>query len=588
MQSQAEVTENRSCFYRVPHRLREVNEKAYEPNVVSIGPYHYYKPHLQAMQAIKRSFFWKIAVEKNLNVEALEMTMSNLEPRIRKCYKEELSHLQSKNLLEIMVFDGCFIVQLIQKNYPVEDLFKVGRIQTDIPNDLLLLENQLPFFVLFELYRMMVPNAGDVRHLASSALSFFKISPFSPPKTDIMHLLDLVHSCQHPSPLGIKQHELFKAKAAAAAEPNSQRSWKFIRSASELEGAGICFFGDHIDKMKDQSRGIVNMFDIMFTKDTKVLKIPTLQVNDRTESCFRNYMAYEQFLPRWKPNYFVDYVVFMDNLINTGKDVQILCENGVIDNWLGDDEAVALMFNKLRDSIYMMSENFYYAEIFDRVNEHCQRKWNKWMAALKKNYFNTPWSLLSFLAALALLLFTLLQTIFSVLSYLKQKTFTILKMHHRLGEVNEKTYEPNVISVGPYHHREPHLARMEDIKMRWFEKFVEKPHLGLNQFLKGNETLGKSRKWYEHPLPPVLEDKAKFVDMMKGDLDYFSKLGQHVSCDMRMINPNPGHRGHFYRLAASALDFLRGDPPYLPIKTTRTKHLLGLVYSTFHPSLLRK
>ncbi|MBA0668559.1 hypothetical protein Goklo_001455 [Gossypium klotzschianum] len=172
--------------------------------------------------------------------------------------------------------------------------------------------------------------------------------------------------------------------------------------------------------MKDQNQGIEVMFDIMFTKDTKVLKIPTLQVNDWTESLFRNYMAYEQFFPRGKPTYFVDYVVFMDNLINTGKDVQLLCKSEVIDNWLGDDEAVALMFNKLRDSIYMMSEDFYYADIFGRVNEHCQRKWNKWKAALKKNYFNTPWSLISFLAALVLLLLTLLQTIFSVLSYVKQ------------------------------------------------------------------------------------------------------------------------------------------------------------------------
>ncbi|XP_012465371.1 UPF0481 protein At3g47200 [Gossypium raimondii] len=334
----------------------------------------------------------------------------------------------------MMLFDGCFIVQLIEGIYPVEDIFQVGRIQTDIRHDLLLLENQLPFFVLFELYRMMVPNAGeDVHHLARSALSFFKISHFPSPKTDIMHLLDLVHSCQHPSHLGIKKHEEFKAKEAAAAvvqastsvvvaaaKPNSQRSWKFIRSATELEGAGISFFGDHIEKMKDQNQGIEVMFDIMFTKDTKVLKIPTLQVSEWTESLFRNYMAYEQFFPRGKPTYFVDYVVFMDNLISTGKDVQLLCESGVIDNWLGDDEAVALMFNKLQDSIYMMSEDFYYADIFGRVNEHRQRKWNKWKAALKKNDFNTPWSLISFLAALVLLLLTLLQTIFSVLSYVKQ------------------------------------------------------------------------------------------------------------------------------------------------------------------------
>nr|KJB82213.1 hypothetical protein B456_013G182000 [Gossypium raimondii] len=264
-----------------------------------------------AMQVIKESFFWKIAAENNLNIVELKMTMRSLEPRIRKCYEETPIHLNSNELPEMMLFDGCFIVQLIQGIYPVEDMFQVGRIQTDIRHDLLLLENQLPL---------------------------------------------KKHSCQHPSPLGIKKHEEFKAKEAAAAvqastavvvaaaKPNSQRSWKFIRSATELK----------------------------------------------------------------------------DNLINTGKDVQLLCESGVIDNWLGDDKAVTVMFNKLRDSIYMMSEDFYYADIFGRVNEHCKRKWYKWKAALKKNYFNTPRSLISFLAALVLLLLTLLQTIFSVLSYVKQ------------------------------------------------------------------------------------------------------------------------------------------------------------------------
>ncbi|MBA0632764.1 hypothetical protein Godav_001444, partial [Gossypium davidsonii] len=207
--------------------------------------------------------------------------------------------------------------------------------------------------------------------------------------------------------------------------------------------------------MKDQNQGIEVMFDIMFTKDTKVLKIPTLQVNDWTESLFRNYMAYEQFFPRGKPTYFVDYVVFMDNLINTGKDVQLLCKSEVIDNWLGDDEAVALMFNKLRDSIYMMSEDFYYADIFD-------------------------------LPGFLLLLWIVNQAL--------------------------------TLCYGSFEH----LA-------------------------------------------------SYFI----GDFVFLS-----------MINPNPGNQGHFYHLAASALDFLRGDPPFLPIKTTSIKHLLGLVHSTFHPSLL--
>ncbi|KAK8625430.1 hypothetical protein V6N13_090302 [Hibiscus sabdariffa] len=157
----------------------------------------------------------------------------------------------------------------------------------------------------------------------------------------------------------------------------------------------------------------------MFTKDTKVLKIPTLRVQDSTERWFRNYIAYEQFIPNGKPTYFSDYVLLMDNLINTSKDVQLLRTSGIIDNWLGDDEAAARMFNSLLDSVWS-SKDFYYAKIFERVDEHCQKRWNRWKAALKKNYFNSPWSHISFLAATVLLLLTIVQTI-ALLSYFEQQ-----------------------------------------------------------------------------------------------------------------------------------------------------------------------
>ncbi|MBA0816804.1 hypothetical protein Gohar_001426, partial [Gossypium harknessii] len=140
--------ENRGCIYKVPHRLREVNEKAYEPNVVSIGPYHHGKQHLKAMQVIKRSFFRKIAEENNPNVNELARTMRSLEARIRKCYEEAAFYLDSHQLVQMMLLDGCFIVQLIRGIHPAEGIFEVGRVQTDILHDLLLLENQLPFFVL--------------------------------------------------------------------------------------------------------------------------------------------------------------------------------------------------------------------------------------------------------------------------------------------------------------------------------------------------------------------------------------------------------------------------------------------------------
>ncbi|MBA0668561.1 hypothetical protein Goklo_001457, partial [Gossypium klotzschianum] len=125
----------------------------------------------------------------------------------------------------------------------------------------------------------------------------------------------------------------------------------------------------------------------------------------------------------------------------------------------------------------------------------------------------------------------------------------IFKVPHRLREVNEKAYEPNVISIGPYHYRKPHLARMEEFKKRWFKKFVEKPHLGIDQFREAIRPLEeKIHNCYEQPLPLDYKyenlDKEKFVDMMvydgcfvvqlilAGHLYDFSELGRHISAEI--------------------------------------------------------
>lgn len=69
------------------------------------------------------------------------------------------------------------------------------------------------------------------------------------------------------------------------------------------------------------------------------------QIDDKTETFFRNIIAYEQHsLEDDKHKYFSDYTFFMDLLINTKEDVNKLCRDEVPNNWLGDDEEVALMF----------------------------------------------------------------------------------------------------------------------------------------------------------------------------------------------------------------------------------------------------
>ncbi|MBW4919545.1 DUF247 domain-containing protein, partial [Klebsiella pneumoniae] len=61
-------------------------------------------------------------------------------------------------------------------------------------------------------------------------------------------------------------------------------------------------------------------------------------ISDRTETIFRNLVAYEKYIGN---SDFTDYLFFMDCLINSPKDVELLRHRGIIENMLGDDEYVS-------------------------------------------------------------------------------------------------------------------------------------------------------------------------------------------------------------------------------------------------------
>ncbi|XP_022744638.1 UPF0481 protein At3g47200-like [Durio zibethinus] len=457
---------NSWSIYKVPSPLREVNEKAYEPNVISIGPYHHGKEHLKTMEVIKRNCFGRMIKQSKAEAQKFVSAIKTIEKGVRKFYEQPLDRFDSDTFVEMMVLDGCFIVLLFQKNdYLVKNLRRLKKgTRMEIFYDLLLLENQLPFFVLLKLYGMIKMSNVEIDEFPTLVFSLYSkdLLPgpeiclpkkFPEPK-NIKHLLGFVHSCWLPS--GRKRHfkeaeakANAKAKAKAEAkepiaqrlrtficcgreqeEEGSKRSWKFIRCATELEEAGINF----VNKGKELQykewkhkkgeevqgkKGKASLFEVDFTDDG-TLKIPTLRVEDNTERILRNFLAYEQFLRGSKSTYYIgDYVTLMDSLINSGKDVQLLCNREIVVNSLGDDEVVAQMFNKLGDFIYPSDDfnNFYYADIFEKVDKHCKKRRNIWKAKLKQDYFNSPWSFISVVAAVVLLLLTMVQTVFSALSY---------------------------------------------------------------------------------------------------------------------------------------------------------------------------
>ncbi|KAL7145239.1 hypothetical protein ABFS83_07G067700 [Erythranthe nasuta] len=404
--TQLSMAQRQGTIYRVHKHLRNVNVKAYEPEVISIGPYHRDKDNLTMMEDHKLCYLQVLLQRENENIEKYVSAIEPLEPEARKCYAEPVS-LNAAEFIEMLILDGCFIIDLVRKCNMIyvrernDPIFHMDWIVNSLQRDLILFENQIPFFILCKLFDLIeVPNQH--RRLIYLLLTFF--NSLFPGKVcqdirdrssnGIKHLLDLIHSNWNPSldPLNFEE------------DVNSERKrWRFINNATELREANVKF---------KRIEG-VPLLDLRF-KDGTMLLSP-LTIEDRTESLFRNLMAYEQYFGNGKTCYVTEYVMFLDCLIDSSRDVAILSRHGIIDNWLGDNEVVANMFNKLTDSIAGPRIRFVYANVFEEVNEHCNRRRNRWMAKLRRSYLNSPWAVISVLFAVVLLLLTVAQTVCSIL-----------------------------------------------------------------------------------------------------------------------------------------------------------------------------
>ncbi|CAL5337254.1 unnamed protein product [Camellia sinensis] len=104
------------CIFRVHDVLRNENKKAYEPEVVAIGPYHHGKDNLQPMEEHKLRYLKRLLDRRNeTSAERYIVAMRESEQKARKSYADPIS-VDSNKFVEMMLLDGCFIVELLRKN----------------------------------------------------------------------------------------------------------------------------------------------------------------------------------------------------------------------------------------------------------------------------------------------------------------------------------------------------------------------------------------------------------------------------------------------------------------------------------------
>ncbi|KAJ3671780.1 hypothetical protein LUZ60_007859 [Juncus effusus] len=415
------------CIYRVPSCIKELNSKAYRPQVVSFGPFHHGHEMLQPMEEHKHRALLHFLKRAKRPLEDFVRVVDEVVIQLQDSYQNLDEHwIKNKDsFVQLMIIDGCFMLELMSKltgivivksqstpsiilpddDYaPNDPIFSPHGMLYAVPfirRDMLLLENQLPLLVLETLVVTATNSIKSTRNEDFiNKLVLRCLAPQAralPPGVGLgFHPLDLYRKSllQGPTPSPTRRHP-----------PDS--SSEIIRSAMELYEAGIGFRPSNTTSLRD----------IKFNHG--VLMIPSVVVDDTTEFMFLNLMAFER-LHVGAGHEVTSYVFFMDNIIDSAKDVSLLSAKGIIQNAVGSDKAVAKLFNSLSKDVVLEPESNLDA-VQRMVNSYYKQPWNMWRANLCHTYFRSPWAFLSLVAAIFLLVMTVLQTVYTVFPYYENK-----------------------------------------------------------------------------------------------------------------------------------------------------------------------
>ncbi|KAK9149692.1 hypothetical protein Scep_008449 [Stephania cephalantha] len=366
LQEEHHFVTRKSCIFRVPARIRKLDDEAFIPKAVSIGPYHHKKlEQYEAMEKCK-VYYLKHFLSHRPSItlkDCVEM-LKGFEEEARGCYADNID-LTSDEFVEMMMLDGCFIVEYLLRWWKPElrddqngnqhPLLRLAYLITMCLDDITLLENQLPFFVLEALFNL-INNISDseklweVSFLGLALLIYYgwdaDVSNNISDEYKPIHLLDVLYGCYITSEC---TEELCAMKSDT------------IPTATQLQEAGVKIMA---------APKVTPLLNVKF--ENGILEIPDLTVNSRLKLRFQNMVAFERCY--YSGSYVLNYLRLLDHLINTPSDVLLLKDRGIIINLFGDDEEVAEMFNNIGSSVVSTVDS-QYTDLYEKLNHYYANPW---------------------------------------------------------------------------------------------------------------------------------------------------------------------------------------------------------------------
>ena len=269
-----------------------------------------------------------------------------------------------------------------------------------IQEDLILLENQLPFFILEELHEIFINGQSENSSFFDVACKYFSSYIKKIEKKEVKHFTDLIRYSYCPI-----KHNSFGGGISD------------LCTAKKLSEAGVIFKldkkGDALDIefLKSPATEICPCFTCSWLLNClpclkrPLLKIPRFEINDGTESLLWHW---SNAIIQGKLTYAILWCYW---IILPKLEKMWICslKKKIIVNEIGSNKAVAIMVNKL--SLEIVEENSCYTDLAEELKNHYAQCCNHNMGYLRSNYFSNLWRGTVTVVGLIVLGFTFWSTI---------------------------------------------------------------------------------------------------------------------------------------------------------------------------------
>lgn len=396
--------------------------KAYEPQIVSLGPFHPPNETIKDSLRISDGDFKELIDNMNCDRQ-----------KIRHWYVQRNCLKRDEELGRMMARDGLFLLQFLREishrtECPAYSF--VGRVRRSqqpfaVHEDVMKIKNQIPIFVLQKILqweaRIYEWESGADQDLNSILMdSWSNLCPIrcmcdgqdgGARVREYWHLLEFVYENIIGGVgdgatvrgewhlLEFVYQNIICCCLQKRRKKNRGDSRITLPSAVQLKARGVKF-----DQIKEP------LAQIHFDRRNLTLYLPAIKITGKTDVVLRNLVEFEKSKSE-KQQPLMSYVDLMERLVNKADDVEVLRNGGIIHSHLGTDDEVASLWNGMRE---LLPEDIEYEPIENAVDDvitFYTSKYRRMCAEFNRRHCSKPWLVLSVISAFILLVLTVLQTL---------------------------------------------------------------------------------------------------------------------------------------------------------------------------------